>query len=132
MYKSQFFYIALIAIAFTFASCDKDDDVVVPEATVNIADLAIDNGFSSLAAALTKAELVDHLQGAGPFTFFAPTNEAFEAFLTEIVQNSIDDIPAAVLDQILLYHVLAANVTSLDISPGTVNTLQGESIALET
>jgi len=121
---------AMIAFSLTtntaMAQCADDS------AKKNIVELAQENGFTSLAAALTKADLVDALQADGAFTVFAPTNQAFDNLLTAIGQSSIDDVPVAVLKEILLYHVVDAKVMSSQVSNAMVNTLQGSAITLST
>jgi len=80
-----------------------------------VVDVAVgDNNFSSLVAALTKAELVDTLSGAGPFTVFAPTNAAFDAFLTSL-NVTLDDLTKDDLIPILTYHVVAGKVEASDV-----------------
>lgn len=128
-------YLSVLFLAFTFSfiSCNDDDDdmeVILP--TQNIVEIAQANGFTSLAAALTKANLVDALQASGEFTVFAPTNEAFANLLAAIGQTSIDDVPASVLEKILLYHVVQGEVMSSSITAGNVTTLAGEEITLTT
>ncbi|WP_372744904.1 fasciclin domain-containing protein [Lutibacter sp.] len=128
-------YLSVLFLAFTFLfiSCNDDDDdmeVILP--TQNIVEIAQANGFTSLAAALTKANLVDALQASGEFTVFAPTNEAFANLLAAIGQTSIDDVPASVLEKILLYHVVQGEVMSSSITAGNVTTLAGEEITLTT
>lgn len=90
------------------------DAVMLPPSVVN---LALNNdAFSTLVAALTRPDLstdyVSVLSGAGPFTVFAPTNEAFQALLDSNVDwTSLDDIPTATLEAVLNYHVVSgANV----------------------
>jgi transforming growth factor-beta-induced protein len=117
---------------FIFSSCGDDDVIEMPQPTDNIVQIAQANGFTSLAAALTKAGLVDELQGNTDYTVFAPTNEAFSNLLAAVGQTSVDDVPASVLQQILLYHVVQGKVFSTDIAPGNVATLQGSEIALGT
>jgi transforming growth factor-beta-induced protein len=85
-----------------------------------------------LAAALTRAGLLDALQGTDPLTVFAPTDEAFANLLTAIGQTSIDDVPVSVLQSILTYHVVEGKVASSMISAGDVTTLSGEDISLST
>lgn len=109
------------------AQCADDSS-----AKKNIVELAQENGFTSLASALTKTDLVGVLQAEGSYTVFAPTNEAFDNLLSAIGQSSIDDVPVAVLKEILLYHVVNAKVMSAQVSAGNVNTLQGSAIMLST
>ena len=80
----------------------------------DIVDTAIADGrFKTLVTALGAAELVDTLRGEGPFTVFAPTDAAFEALPEGTVENLLGNIPA--LKEILLYHVVAGNVTSSEV-----------------
>jgi uncharacterized surface protein with fasciclin (FAS1) repeats len=65
------------------------------------------------------------LSGAGPFTVFAPTNAAFASLLTEAGFSSLDDIPAADLEEALTYHVVSGNVLAGSLAEGqVVTTLQ--------
>jgi transforming growth factor-beta-induced protein len=132
--KNLFFILTITSIALTsFTSCNDDTDemeVYVP--TQDIVELAVANGFNSLAAALTRADLVDALQGSGPFTVFAPTDEAFANLLAAIGQSSVDDVPVSVLQSILTYHVIAGDISSEMVSDGEVNALSGEALSFTT
>ncbi len=94
--------------------------------------------FSSLAAALAKADLADALRASGEddlFTVFAPNNAAFEKFMMDVNGafgwTSLDDIPADILTQVLLYHVVpGANVISSEVNETTQTSLQGESFSI--
>lgn len=97
---------------------------------INIVQVAQAKGYTSLAAALTKADLVDALSGTTDYTVFAPTNEAFDKLLTTIGQVSLEDVPASVLKEILLYHVVKGKVLSTDIMAGKTATLQGGELTL--
>lgn len=109
--------LALVA-GLTFTACNKDED------TKNIVQTAEDNAdLSSLVAALKRADLVSALEGAGPFTVFAPTNAAFATFLQANGFATVNDVPVDVLKQVLLYHVVSGKVASTDLSTGYVNTL---------
>jgi len=90
------------------------DEVMLPP---NVVTLALNNSdFSILVAALTRADLttdyVSVLTGDGPFTVFAPTNQAFADLLDSNNEwNTLDDIPVATLEAVLNYHVVSgANV----------------------
>lgn len=99
------------------------DAVIVPP-TDDIVATAVANGsFTSLAGALTDAGLVDDLQGDGPFTVFAPTDDAFAA---------LSAVPSGqALIDVLLYHVVSGAVGSGDLVAGTVPTLlDGESLTV--
>jgi|WetSurSiteA1Bulk_404760.scaffolds.fasta_scaffold00151_12 transforming growth factor-beta-induced protein len=109
---------------FVFASCENEDDKAPVEEMKSIVEIASsDNNFSILVAALTKANLVSALQGDGPFTVFAPTNEAFADLLADLGVSSLDDLSAEALAPILLYHVVSGKVLSTDLTNGYVNTL---------
>ena len=132
--KKLFILFAIVSLsAFTFVSCNDDDnDMPVITPTEDIVGIAQANGFNSLAAALTRAGLVDALQATGPFTVFAPTDAAFADLLAAIGQTSIDDVPVPVLQSILAYHVLIGDISSSMINDGDVTTLSGEDITIST
>jgi len=117
--------ISLIAM-IGFVSCeeDEDKDPKKEETTNTIVDVASsDESFSTLVAALEKADLAETLTGSGPFTVFAPTNAAFERLLSDLGAGSLDDLTAGQLTPILLYHVISGEVMSGDLSNGYVSTL---------
>lgn len=127
--------LAITVLSLGFISCEKDDDTNTEVNTTslvekNIVQLAQENGFNSLAEALVRADLVGALEAEGNFTVFAPTDEAFDAFLSEIGQESIQDIPVEVLKQVLLYHVVPSVVMSTEINEGNLTTLQGSDLSL--
>jgi uncharacterized surface protein with fasciclin (FAS1) repeats len=89
-----------------------------------IVDLAGENeDLSSLVGALIASNLVDTLNGDGPFTVFAPTNEAFTAFLKANNFNSLDDIPEDLLNDVLLNHVVSGDNPSSSLSTGYISSL---------
>ncbi len=81
--------------------------------------------FSTLVAAVKAAGLVDTLSGAGPFTIFAPTNEAFAKLPKGTVEELLKPENKAKLTGILTYHVVAAKVMAADVKTGMVKTVQG-------
>lgn len=107
------------------------DKVMLPN---NVVEFALQNpNFSSLVAALTDTRhttnFVNVLNGSGPFTIFAPTNDAFQDLLDSNSNwNSLADIPIATLEAVLLYHVVnGANVQADQLSDDmTINTMGGE------
>jgi len=99
------------------------DKVLLPPTVVDQA-LANDN-FTILVQAVVKANLVDVLNGTGPFTIFAPTNAAFETLFAALGISGIADLTAEQLTPILTYHVVSGNVLSTMLSAGTVQTLNG-------
>jgi len=100
--------------------------------SMNIVEIAVaNNEFSTLVAALKKANLVDALTGQGPFTVFAPTDEAFGSLLAELKIDANDLLNHPKLSDILLYHVVGAKVMSSDITDGMeATTLNGEKVML--
>jgi transforming growth factor-beta-induced protein len=100
------------------------DAVILPPTAV---DIAINNSnFSYLVEAVVKAGLVEILSAPGPYTIFAPTNEAFEQLFAELGVSGIEDIPAESLIPILQYHVVSGNILSSDLIEGPVATLNGD------
>lgn len=85
----------------------------------DIVDTAVGTGnFKILAAALEKAGLVETLKGEGPFTVFAPTDEAFNKLLTDLGITAEELLARQDLKDILLYHVLPGKVMSSDLKNG--------------
>lgn len=122
--------IAFIAITmFTAISCDEDDDNVIiiddgNPMTNTIADFVTANAdYSSLLAALQQTGLDATLDGDGPFTVFAPNNEAFDAFLDGTPLSEVDN---DALTQILLNHVIGSSVTADALTTGYVKNLATE------
>lgn len=99
----------------------------------DLVDVASGNeDFSILVSALVEAELVTALQGDGPFTVFAPTNEAFASLLSQLNISAEDLLAHPQLSEVLLYHVVSGKVLSTDLSDGmTAETLQGESLTVD-
>ncbi|MDG1014326.1 MAG: fasciclin domain-containing protein [Flavobacteriaceae bacterium] len=109
----------LLLIGFSVQSCsDDDDNVTPPPGPSNIVEIAMDTpDLSNLVAALSAADgnLVDVLSG-GEFTVLAPTNEAFETFLTANGFMSLSEVPTDILSNILLNHVITGTVTSTNLA----------------
>lgn len=96
---------------------------------VSVADtLARDPALSTLSSLVTKAGLGETLKGTGPFTVFAPTNEAFKA----VPQKTLDEVASnpTLLKSVLTYHVLSAKVGSADVKTSNVKTVQGANLAV--
>jgi uncharacterized surface protein with fasciclin (FAS1) repeats len=97
----------------------------------DIVDTAVAAGsFKTLAAALTAAGLVDTLKGKGPFTVFAPTDEAFAKIPKADLDALLKD--KAKLTAVLTYHVVPGKVMAKDVKAGMVKTVQGSSITVAT
>lgn len=120
--------ILLLAVA----ACD-DDDPVAPIVTGDIVDIVASTaGVSTLETAVVAAGLVPALQGDGPFTVFAPRNEAFDALGADVIQALLAPDNADLLTNILTFHVVPGVAAySSDLSDGqTVTTLQGEQLTI--
>ena len=100
----------------------------------NIIDTAVAAGsFKTLAAALTAAGLVDTLNSAGPFTVFAPTDDAFAKLPEGTVDKLLKDVPK--LTAILTYHVLSGKVMAADVMKmdgKTAKTVNGADLKITT
>ncbi|WP_338731805.1 fasciclin domain-containing protein [Mangrovimonas cancribranchiae] len=112
----------LLSFAFIGVSCSSDDDNSTPSTPSNqknIVELAVDTPeLSTLVDALSRADgdLVSVLSSDGPFTVLAPTNDAFSSFLTDNGFSSLNEVPSDVLSQILLNHVIMADVEASDLT----------------
>lgn len=97
-----------------------------------IVDVAVANGsFQTLVAAVTAADLVGTLSSDGPFTVFAPTDDAFAALPEGLVDCLLLEENIDPLTAILTYHVVDGAVMSTDLTDGPVPTLQGEEITVD-
>jgi len=126
---------AVLALALATAACSTSDtaETVTPAADTSaseammdkdIVDTAVAAGeFSTLATALTAAGLVDTLKGDGPFTVFAPTDEAFAALPAGTLDTLLAD-PMGDLKSILTYHVISGKVMAADVL-----TMDGQKVA---
>lgn len=122
--KNLLLFALLGLFSFSFVGCSEDPDEPTPTTTSNnIVDVAVSNNFTILVQALERVNLAETLKGEGPFTVFAPTDDAFAALLTELNATSLDDISDEVLTQVLLNHVVSGEVKSTDLTAGYVNTL---------
>ena len=126
--------LSLIAlVVFTASVFAQHDTKMVSKAVKNdIVQTAISAGnFTTLATALTEAGLVDALKGEGPFTVFAPTDDAFKKLPKGALDNLLKDKEA--LKNVLLYHVVSGNVSSKDVVKlDKATTLNGSDIKIKT
>jgi uncharacterized surface protein with fasciclin (FAS1) repeats len=112
--------LTVLILVIGLASCSNDDDNDTPVATT-VVDVALENGLTSLAAALEATNLVSVLEGEGPFTVFGPTNAAFDTLLTAtgIDLNNMSAAELAAVTNILLNHVIVgANISAADLVAG--------------
>ena len=125
---------ALLAVAA--APNSTRAEVNDPLKPADIVDTAISAGqFKTLAAALEAAGLIDELKGAGPFTVFAPTDEAFAKLPAGTVESLLKPENKEKLKSILLYHVVSGKVPAskvLKLNGRSVKTLQGSSVKVRT
>lgn len=104
------------------------EEVLIPPAdTITEAVLGAEN-FTTLAAALLATGLDEVLAGEGPFTVFAPTDDAFDALPEGTLEDLLAEEGLGTLTDILRYHVVAGLVFSTDLETGTVTTVLGETL----
>lgn len=95
----------------------------------DIVDTAVSAGsFKTLVTAVQAAGLVDTLKGKGPYTVFAPTDEAFAKIPKDKLDALLKD--KAALTKVLTYHVVPGKVMAADVKPGKVKTAEGSSLKL--
>jgi uncharacterized surface protein with fasciclin (FAS1) repeats len=127
-FASAAFGAALSAAAFSAPATS------VSAAELDIVDTAVGAGsFNTLVAAVEAAGLVETLKGEGPFTVFAPTDEAFAALPEGTVENLLLPENREQLVAVLTYHVLPGAVTSSDIAGQTLSpeTVQGTTVDID-
>ncbi len=122
--KNYFKILPILFLSLFIISCDDDnDDDGVCCAGSSIVDLASQTeSLSTLVSALQVTGLDATLSTPGAFTVLAPTNDAFDAFLTSINAASLDDIPVDVLTNVLLNHVIIGEVQSSSLTNGYAST----------
>jgi len=130
-------FILLLILSISIAGCgetepepEPEPPPVPPEEMKDIVEIATDDGsFTTLVTALQAADLVETLKGEGPFTVFAPTDDAFDKLPEGTVAGLLEDIPA--LTDILLYHVVAGKVMAADVVDlESATTVSEESLAI--
>jgi uncharacterized surface protein with fasciclin (FAS1) repeats len=135
--------LAAVAIVGALAACSSDDSSSsaassaaesTTEATsssmaaeaMTITDVVASNpDFSTLLAAVGAADLADTLAGEGPYTVFAPTNDAFDALSAGTLDSLLKPANQDQLAGILTYHVVEGEVMAADVTPGDVTTVNG-------
>ena len=122
--KTSNLILGTLAFVFTLGLSASMANSAKETAKMNIVEIAMsDDQFSILVEAVVKADLVDALSAEGPYTVFAPTNDAFKALFANLGVDGIDDLTKEQLTPILLYHVVDGTVWSKDIKSGQVSTL---------
>ena len=146
MKRFTVFSMLLTVIALVLAACalaaPTEAPVAEPEPTatpepevmeMDIVDTAVADGrFTTLVAAVTAAELVDTLKGEGPFTVFAPTDDAFAALPEGTVESLLLPENKQALTDILLYHVVSGKVMAADVvNLESATTVLGKDVAIK-
>ena len=141
---SALFLVGVMAMIFTACSSEEEatptsmpspTEVVEIEQPIEVSntivDIAVGDGrFETLVTALQAAGLVDTLAGEGPFTVFAPTDDAFAALPDGVVAGLLEDIPS--LTEVLTYHVVAGSVLAEQVvGLDSATTLQGEDVMVK-
>jgi uncharacterized surface protein with fasciclin (FAS1) repeats len=110
----------------------EESQTVAAENEQTIVDIATSAGsFNTLVEALKAADLVTVLQGEGPFTVFAPTDEAFAALDEKELQDLLKPENKEKLVKILTYHVVPGAVMSTDLKEGEVTTVEGSTVEVK-
>jgi len=128
-----------LAAALTLSACGSDEaDTASASKTEQgtlgtIVDVAVGAGsFGTLVTAVIAAGLDETLSGPGPFTVFAPTDEAFAALPAGVLDALLLPENQAILAQILTYHVVSGKVMAADVTDSDVATVEGQTIKLST
>jgi len=141
--KTRTLAVALAAATLVLAACGSSSSSTATTAAPTtaapttaaaagdiVAVAAGNPDFSTLVAAVKAAGLVETLQGAGPFTVFAPTNEAFAKLPAGLVDKLLLPENKDTLVKILTYHVVAGKVMAADVKPGDVKSVEGSPITI--
>ena len=125
------FSVGLLALSPVHAHNHGSKEDMDKKAQADIVDTAVAAGsFTTLVTAVEAAGLVETLKGDGPFTVFAPTDEAFAAIPDEDLQALLNDKEA--LTAVLTYHVVAGKVMAADVAGLTsAETVQGQNLTID-
>jgi uncharacterized surface protein with fasciclin (FAS1) repeats len=123
-------FLVVAASVFLLAACSDGEEAApaAPEGAGSETITEIVQGnqdFSTLLKAVGAAELAETLAGEGPFTLFAPTDEAFTALPDGTLESLLEPANQDQLTGILTYHVVPAEVPAADVMPGDVATVNG-------
>ncbi|EAQ99248.1 fasciclin domain-containing protein [Congregibacter litoralis] len=129
LHKIQFATVLMLATMFSHAAHHEGGHDDMPGTIVEIA--AGNGDFSTLVAAVKAAGLVDVLSGEGPFTVFAPTNDAFAKLPEGTVETLLKPENKDQLVAVLTYHVVSGKVMAADVvTLDSATTVQGESVSI--
>lgn len=127
----------ILAIAATTAALTLTSNLTAGEAKAEakadndiVAVAARADNFKTLVAAVKAAGLVETLQGSGPFTVFAPTDEAFAKLPEGTVEDLLKPENKEKLVAVLTYHVVPGKVMAADVKTGEVKTVQGQAVKI--
>lgn len=142
------------ATALTLAACSSSTDETSTETPAEVSETVVEEmpaeeapaesagtivdiastteGFGTLVTAVGAAGLVETLNGEGPFTVFAPTDEAFAALPPGLLDALLLPENKDTLVKILTYHVVPGAVMAADVTDGDVATVEGQTVALST
>lgn len=120
-----------VGVGLAVAAC-RDDDADQPEALPDLVDTAISAGtFQTLVAAVQAADLVETLRGDGPFTVFAPSDDAFAKLPEGTVESLLLPENKDQLIAILTYHVVSGRLLAEDVlGAATLSTVQGQDLVV--
>ena len=103
-----------------------------PSSSTIVETAVATDALSTLVAAVTAADLVETLSGDGPFTVFAPTNDAFSALPAGTVDTLLEPANREQLTSVLTFHVVAGKLLAADLSDGqTLTTVQGQTLTVK-
>ncbi|MGD7652219.1 MAG: fasciclin domain-containing protein [Verrucomicrobiales bacterium] len=126
--------LSLLAMAplATASNCSSTSTTASAEKSAkNVVEIAAGHdSFKTLVTAVKAAGLAETLSGDGPFTIFAPTDDAFAKLPDGTVESLLKPENKAQLQAILTLHVLGAKVLAADVKPGMVKTLNGEEVEI--
>ncbi len=124
--------VVVMLVTLTLVACSPGVNSHINEPTQSIVEIAqSDDQFSTLVAALSKADLVGALNGDGPLTVFAPTNAAFASLASGLGVQVTDLLDLPDLKDILLYHVASGQLTGEKLlESGSATTLEGNALAV--
>jgi uncharacterized surface protein with fasciclin (FAS1) repeats len=132
MRRSASVLLLLGVLVFAVSACGGDDNAESGAADADIVDTAIAAGtFTTLTSLLQSTGLDETLSGEGPFTVFAPTDDAFAALPSGTLDELGQPENADQLEAVLLYHVAGGDTRSTDLSDGQeIETVQGAPITI--
>ena len=141
MKKIRMLPVAVLTVAFTLSPVVRADNCSASQATASpaasaaskdlVAVAAGADNFKTLVAAIQAAGLVETLQGKGPFTVFAPTDEAFAKLPPGTVESLLKPENRDKLIAVLKYHVVPGKVTAADVKTMEAKTAQGQSVQIK-